>query len=235
MGAEFIGHALPGVFILILALWWLLRLGSWNDTSLCVGSFQHMASLVRVKSKTQPLPSIVIQLFALILILREMAVSGWRFIMIRIRTWLATLCLLCLVWWKFQLGRCLDVPRNRLMRFRHSSCILLMPFVWAVLVCSFLSTWMVRLIHLRCFVSFDVFSRTGHLRRANSRNPLRNRTVHGHCTHLGNGEILSKSGFGKDLHLHRFGFWLISAGVMLEIYGDREMLVMFVPIWFVVL
>jgi hypothetical protein len=32
-----------------------------------------------------------------------------------------------------------------------------------------------------------------------------------------------------------FGFWLISAGVMLEIYGDREMLVMFVPIWFVVL
>lgn len=67
---------------------------------------------------------------------------------------------------------------------------------------------MVRLIHLRCFVSFDVFSRTGHLRRANSRNPLRNRTVHGHCTHLGNGEILSKSGFGKDLHLHRF--WILA-------------------------
>ena len=32
-----------------------------------------------------------------------------------------------------------------------------------------------------------------------------------------------------------FGFWLISAGVMLEISGDRKMLVMFVSIWFVVL
>ncbi len=80
MGAEFIGHALPGVFILILALWWLLRLGSWKNTSPTkLGSFQHMASLVRIKSRTLPIPSIVIQLFVLTLILREMTVSGWKF------------------------------------------------------------------------------------------------------------------------------------------------------------
>jgi hypothetical protein len=70
MGAQLIGHAMPGAYILALSVWWMFRIGpelkkrgSKNDKSEDSElSFQYSACLIRVKSSQFPIPSVLIQL-----------------------------------------------------------------------------------------------------------------------------------------------------------------------------
>lgn len=82
MGANFVGHALPGCFVLLYALWWVFRHGprmrERKDHQDSAYSYQLMAAVVRVRSTDVPLPSFLMPACGVILFLREMYQNRWH-------------------------------------------------------------------------------------------------------------------------------------------------------------
>lgn len=230
MGAEFIGHALPGTFILILALWWLIRLGPHltrhrkNGPALTQVlpssslSLQYMASLVRIRTKCWPIPGLVLQLLSFTLFFREMIASSWHFFH---DTYTHVTC-----YFLFALPGLVEILTWASSRNVDQLSELVPPFFLhlAFAICVG-GIGVLFSFHLDGRDSFDVRIHT----------ILYATALAMALVHL--AEIAKKS---QTLVIARiytyivFGFWLISAGVMLEMRGDRNMMTMFVAIWFVV-
>jgi hypothetical protein len=79
MGPIFFGHALPGVFLILLGVWWALRLGIVvvQTTTRLNRPLLYESSLVRIKGRTVPGTGVVLLVMAAALCLREMIDEGW--------------------------------------------------------------------------------------------------------------------------------------------------------------
>ena len=88
-GPMFIGHALPGAFLILIALWWLLRFGSLLRQRLDPSAkryvsaesrqlgFHFLSQLSRPTAKGVPVISFLLIVLPFILSGRELYVSGW--------------------------------------------------------------------------------------------------------------------------------------------------------------